>query len=320
MNFSILSSFSGSLLWASIAMGIIFLFCGLVPLYRQATLRRPLQGTAFTILRSEAEHWQVPEVALDDFTYSQRRFACMFGMGMGLGSLLFAVIYALLLISPIWSLICPFNFGDFVISVWFLCFIIGGSVGGFYALHYLRREARGMRTGGPRRHLRDYRSPLFFLIPCVWFVLFCTLVFAFHPSYAPVAQCLNNDFPARLLPWRWWLVYPWFGLAFVALLSLEVLLSRFASARSPLVPTSIPGVVGIDDMFRGKIISIVQYMIIGQIVLFSEGFSVVVSYPYSMVAIIIPLLSLFPLLLLSSKSSGLGGKLTGWFWKRKRVA
>jgi hypothetical protein len=157
------------------------------------------------------------------------------------------------------------------------------------------------------------------LLPGIWFVLICTLVFAFHPSYVPPNHCLDYSLPVRPSPWQGEIVYPWLAFEFVTLLIVEVVLSRCASAHSPLVPTSVPGIAGIDDMFRGKIVNILQFVSIMQIVLFCSGLPLVVSEPYFMVAITIPLLGFLAVLQLL-KSHGLGGKLTNWPWQRKHVA
>lgn len=316
MNISALASLPGSMLWLYGSASIFLIVLGLI-MYRRDPSKRILKSATLANWRSEAEHWHVPEAALTDFASSLNHFMLLVMVGVGLGSFLFTVVYALLLMSPAWSVICPFSIGAFQTNAWGMACIMGGSGGGMYGLHTLRRKARSIRDGGPQRSLRDYRSPLFFFISGAWFVLFGALVFAFHLSYLPLNDCLESDFPPR--PWQGGVISPWLIFAFVAFLCMEFMLSRIGSAHSPLVPTQVPDAGAIDDMFRGKLISMVQFVTIMLIIIFSASSSMLLKDPYDLIGPLFPLLGLFAGVLLLSSPVGLGGKLTSWFWKRKRT-
>lgn len=325
MNVSALLSFPGSLLWLYAITGIAAIVGGLL-WYRRAASKRPLKRAALELLSGQAWRWWVPQEALADFSWSLSRFGSLCCIGFGLGSLLLTVVEAGLLMSPVWSQICSFSIGNLSVSAWVLATILGGGGGGLYAFRRLRGEASAWRPAGPRRILRDYRSPLFFVFLAAEFVLVCVLVFTFHPSRMPINDCLLDSqiFSSGL--WQWWIAVPLMVFTGVTLLTHELMLSGVASARSPLVPTALSDVAGLDDMFRDRIIRALQYLELLQMSLLYMPFSSLISLPepYSDIVVFIPILGIGILLLFFvlslASSGGLGGRLIGWFWQRRRAA
>lgn len=324
MNVSALFSFPGQMLCAYGIIGIVFIAGGLLWYYLGSS-KRPLKRAALGVLFGQALHWRVPQDTLVDFSWSLSRFGAWCLIGVGLGSLLLAVIGIGLLMSPVWSQICPFSIGNLPVNAWALALALGGGGGGLYAFRRLRAQASTSRSDGPQRTLRDYRSPLFFVIPPVWFVLICVLVFAFHPSYMPGNNCLIDNRHFIIGSWQWWISVPLLVLAGATLLSMELLQAGVASARSPLVPTDFSDVAGLDDMFRDRIIKILQYWELMQMSLLSIPLFSLVSLPdpYS-VALIFAFLALiilsFMSLLTAFAPGGLGGRLSDWFWQRRRAS
>jgi hypothetical protein len=307
MNLSALSSFPGSLLWFSGASSLLFLVIGLF-MSRFASLKRPLENITFLRLRVEAEHWHVPEAALPDVRVSLYRCFSSLTVGFGLGCLFFTLVYALLLISPLWRVICPFSIGFLPLNLWFLTGLMGGSGGGLFVFRQLRREARATRTSGPRRRLRDYRSPLWFVIPGAWLVLVSVLVFTAHASDLHSNFCLSQNFSGGSGPAQ--IAYPWLGLAGISVVTMEIVLARIASASSPLVPMNEPSVAAVDDIFRQKMIQFIQCFNILQISFFSLSLIEIASAPYNLLGFLAPL-GIGTAWLLMVLANSLGGKLTG---------
>jgi hypothetical protein len=243
-------------------------------------------------------------------------------VGFGLGSLLlFVIAYTCLLMSPVWNRICSFSVGNVWVEVWVLICTLGVSCAGLYAFRRLRHETT-LRAGGPRRSLRDYRSPLFLALLLAWFVLACVLILAFHVSYMPTNDCLSDSQRFIIGPWQEWVAFPTLGCIGLNFLCLELMLARVASTRSPFIPTSLSDVAGLEDMFRDRIVRALQYWELMQIYLLSTFLITFISLPYTFVVVFLPMLlaavAFWRLAgpsgdFRSKLSGGLGGRLSGWF-------
>ncbi|GHO56558.1 hypothetical protein KSB_50330 [Ktedonobacter robiniae] len=217
-------------------------------------------------------------------------------------------------------LICPFAITIFLNYVCYLIGIIGASIGGALALRRLQRAARGIREPGPRRTLSDYRSPIIFWFLFVVLTLTSTTALLFHVVHMPASACVSDDFFP--MPWQPEIIYPWVGLLFVVLLYVELMLVRIASVSSPIVPTSIPEVDAVDDMFRSRVIISLQYLVLFMLFLSISSISGIAALPYSWIIMLLYFLRFIALTFLCTEivagKRGFGGKLPSAAWKPER--
>ncbi|EFH83469.1 hypothetical protein [Ktedonobacter racemifer] len=319
MNFSALISFPASYVWLCGGGAILLIAMGWIMHWR-ATAKKPLKDAILKGLRPEAERWHVPEAALTDYMYSLNTFMSMASIGAGMALLLYGLLYAILLVSPAWSLICPFIMTNFLNNACFLVCIAGASIGGSLVLHHLQHTARATRELGPRRTLRDYRSPLFFWLLFTVLALTCVIALVFHVIYMPGNACLSDDFFPK--PWQPEIIYPWIGLMFIDLLYVELLLTRIASVPSPIVSSSVPGADGIDDMFRSRAINSLQCLVLVLLFFSLLPISSIATIPYSWIIMLLYFLGFIALMFLFTDilvgKRGLGDRLPGAAWLPKR--